>query len=47
MNIMGYKKENTHYECPRRRREREKGTENLFKGIMPKNSPNLGKDMAM
>jgi len=33
-----------HYRDPRRRREREKGAENLFEAIMAENSPNLGKE---
>ena len=33
-----------HYRGPRRRREREKGTENLFEERTAENFPNLGKE---
>ena len=34
-----------HYKRLRRRREKEKGTESLFRAIMPENFPNLMKEV--
>ena len=33
-----------HYKRLRRRREKEKGTESLFRAIMPENFPNLSNE---
>ena len=45
---MGYHKgtQCIYYRNPRRKREGE-GTENIFKAIMDKNFPNLGREMDM
>ena len=37
--------QHSHYRCPRRRRERERTRENIWREIIAENFPNMGKEI--